>query len=551
MAYLNFFRLRDESVRLQHWIPCLLAFVLAGCGSNRGPQFSARDDAKGLIDDARSTLNDTLVEGFGTPNDLVAWTALPLDFGSFSGTVEAIGSTPGSAQVELKPTENSTLATESRLKNLEGAAIVVPGHKGVLRVGSYEIREVNSETIHQIQIIDENGENATVDLTKKNSFRVVADSEELKAKGLSIDSVIDAVAEKYEVVGGEDGGPLTVSAKGDAIPTRSDLDSLAVPLGKDDQTVGLGTLAEIKVAYVDIMVVGAGLQHGRDLYLRHCMHCHGVSGDANGPTAKYLNPLPRDYRDGITKFTSTKRGMSPNRLDLYRIVKLGVPSTYMPSFMLLPDDDVRSLVEYVRFLAMRGQIETQVLSALKGDFAIEDKDNSETLAAKKAAFVTYLKEDFLDMLTESTEIVTDGWASADDPDNVVMPTVARPVLAVGSDELKKSLEAGRKLFLDAKNKCSACHGEKGRGDGASTEDHVMVDGVPAKEPGYFDQWGNRVTPRNLTQGFFRGGRRPIDIYRRIRVGIKGTPMPAAPPELKDPDVWHLVNYVLSIPFEDK
>jgi hypothetical protein len=28
-------------------------------------------------------------------------------------------------------------------------------------------------------------------------------------------------------------------------------------------------------------------------------------------------------------------------------------------------------------------------------------------------------------------------------------------------------------------------------------------------------------------------------------------MPAAPPELKDPDVWHLVNYVLSIPFEDK
>ena len=58
--------------------------------------------------------------------------------------------------------------------------------------------------------------------------------------------------------------------------------------------------------------------------------------------------------------------------------------------------------------------------------------------------------------------------------------------------------------------------------------------------------------RNLTEGVFHGGDRPIDLYRRISVGIKGTPMPAAGPapgrkgELSPEDIWHVVNYVRSL-----
>ena len=36
----------------------------------------------------------------------------------------------------------------------------------------------------------------------------------------------------------------------------------------------------------------------------------------------------------------------------------GIPGTAMPSFALLPPDEVEALVEYVKYLSMRGQMET-------------------------------------------------------------------------------------------------------------------------------------------------------------------------------------------------
>ena len=52
--------------------------------------------------------------------------------------------------------------------------------------------------------------------------------------------------------------------------------------------------------------------------------------------------------------------------------------------------------------------------------------------------------------------------------------------------------------------------------------------------------------RNLMTGIFRGGNRPLDLYRRIKVGIGGTIMPEASPELSDDDIFDIVYYVLSI-----
>ena len=47
----------------------------------------------------------------------------------------------------------------------------------------------------------------------------------------------------------------------------------------------------------------------RGLYREHCAHCHGITGDGNGPTAAFLNPYPRDYRPGKFKFKSTPIGL--------------------------------------------------------------------------------------------------------------------------------------------------------------------------------------------------------------------------------------------------
>ncbi len=106
---------------------------------------------------------------------------------------------------------------------------------------------------------------------------------------------------------------------------------------------------------------GRTMRSGRELYMHHCMHCHGVTGDGNGPTAKYLSPLPRDYRQGIFKFISTTDAVKrPSRDDLTRTLRLGIPGTYMPSFAMLKDHEVKNIIEYVRWLSMRGEYEIQL-----------------------------------------------------------------------------------------------------------------------------------------------------------------------------------------------
>ena len=71
-----------------------------------------------------------------------------------------------------------------------------------------------------------------------------------------------------------------------------------------------------------------------------------------------------------------------------------------------------------------------------------------------------------------------------------------------------------------------------------------------------------IIPRNLRLGIYRGGRRPIDIYRRVFSGIYGSPMPGqgaeggiAGDEVPDDQaggsiprqaIWDIVNYVLTL-----
>ena len=56
--------------------------------------------------------------------------------------------------------------------------------------------------------------------------------------------------------------------------------------------------------------------------------------------------------------------------------------------------------------------------------------------------------------------------------------------------------------------------------------------------------------RNLHLGIYRGGRRPVDLYRRIYAGINGTPMPELRLALKPNEIWDLVNYVRSLPYQE-
>ncbi len=304
---------------------------------------------------------------------------------------------------------------------------------------------------------------------------------------------------------------------------------------------------------------GAVIMHGRILYAEHCQHCHGVSGDGNGPTATYLSPRPRDYRLGKFKFKSTGSSAKANRDDLSRIVEDGIPGTYMPSFKLLTSVENHAIVEYVRWLAMRGEIEFKLIQALKNDYSQEAVASVAASAQKSDASLSagdarkqvvaqmdeYLKGDWLEEFNDDTKFQAEQWKLAEEAEALVIPKMARV------DDTPESRARGRVLYLGAKAKCATCHGDSGLGDGSQT---LSVQKNPATnadyaEPGLFDDWGNPLKPRNLTNGIYRGGRRPLDIYRRIHAGISGTPMPAFGTVLKDEEIWDVVNYVMHIPFE--
>ncbi len=285
-------------------------------------------------------------------------------------------------------------------------------------------------------------------------------------------------------------------------------------------------------------------EHGnpRGLYREHCAHCHGVTGDGAGPTALFLNPYPRDFRPGVFKFTSTHQGGKPTDEDLRRTMVRGIPGTAMPSFALLPEEDLDALIEYVKYLSMRGESEQLIFPLV-----IDDEEE--------------LDEDIL--LEEVLEPVVGLWQSSTLPQFVVVPEEPRP------SDRAASIAAGRELFQGERG-CAKCHGPTGLGDGTERN---------------YDMWNNKklnldredvaarwslplqeLRPRNLRHGVYRGGRRPLDIYRRIYAGVKGTPMPAAGPPYGQParsdampegsknlssaQIWNLVDYVLSLPNEE-
>jgi mono/diheme cytochrome c family protein len=245
----------------------------------------------------------------------------------------------------------------------------------------------------------------------------------------------------------------------------------------------------------------AHLRQGAALYSRHCVPCHGVTGDGDGVVASYMVPRPRDYRRGIFKFTSTTYGSKPLREDLIRTVRRGIRGTSMPSFGLLAPGDLEALVDYVLVLTHRGELEGEMAEEALVSDSIEPQRVKEMIAT-----------------------VLDRWALA--RAKVVYPTTPMPEFTPAV------LEQGKKAFLTLT--CHQCHGEDGRGQ------------MPTNIG--MDAWGNPTKAADLTSGMLRGGTEPLDLFRHIDAGINGTPMPSHHDMLqKEPErIWHLVGYVLQI-----
>lgn len=127
------------------------------------------------------------------------------------------------------------------------------------------------------------------------------------------------------------------------------------------------------------------LATGKTAYANRCSGCHGLQGDGKGPSAKMLNPRPRDFTKGIFKFKSTPIGEMPTDEDLLNVINAGVPGTSMPSFILVSEAEKRSLVEYIKSFAQASwnrQNPEKVVPELKMPAQMFTK-KAELLAAAK------------------------------------------------------------------------------------------------------------------------------------------------------------------------
>ena len=76
--------------------------------------------------------------------------------------------------------------------------------------------------------------------------------------------------------------------------------------------------------------------HGKEVYERRCLGCHGKTGDGNGPAATFLfNQRPRNFNAAVFKFRLTKEPL-PTDGDLLRTITRGVRGTAMPAWYELP-----------------------------------------------------------------------------------------------------------------------------------------------------------------------------------------------------------------------
>ncbi|MCZ6690155.1 MAG: c-type cytochrome [Planctomycetota bacterium] len=206
------------------------------------------------------------------------------------------------------------------------------------------------------------------------------------------------------------------------------------------------------------------LEEGKQVYFQRCAFCHGLNGAGDGPVADGLDPRPRDFRDGLFKFRSTKSGELPKDEDLFRTIARGLPGTAMPAWQVpkktLSDEEVWQVLHYVKTL----------IDPAKG-LDPKDEDNNP-----------YLEEFQLDL--------------SDPP----QPTGEEPI------------HKGFKQYVI--NACWKCHGMAGRGDGPESGTHK-------------DDWEFPIQVADLQKPWrIKNGATAKDLRRTFLGGINGTVMPS-------------------------
>ena len=229
-------------------------------------------------------------------------------------------------------------------------------------------------------------------------------------------------------------------------------------------------------------------------YLQRCAACHGADGRGNGLAARHLYPRPRNLRSDPYRLVSTLNGV-PTSDDIRRVIEQGMPGTSMPAYPDLSADELQTLVADVERLRREGAREL-LASAQDGD----EPPSEEELDRE------------MDRRLEPGDIL-----------NV-------PPFPPADSAL---LEQGRQMYQQAN--CHHCHGRDGTGQ---------------SDLRLFNDDGSPILARDLVHEPMEGGSDAAALYKRLRLGMPGTPHPATSTAGED-ELIALVLYCQSLAAPDK
>jgi len=173
---------------------------------------------------------------------------------------------------------------------------------------------------------------------------------------------------------------------------------------------------------------------GKSLYLINCASCHGTDGRGDGPAAASINPKPRNYRTEQFKFGN-------DIVSIYNTLMKGSPGTSMPSFALLPPQELFAMAHYVRTMIPNPTPTTdEILAKLpESKPSGEAATPSAATSAPAPAPADTTPRIPIQLAMERMEVTA---------------TPARTATAVDKEM------PGAAIYV---NRCASCHGDRGEG----------------------------------------------------------------------------------------
>lgn len=238
------------------------------------------------------------------------------------------------------------------------------------------------------------------------------------------------------------------------------------------------------------------LTPGDRLYMDLCANCHGRTGDGLGISSRHLFPAPRSFRDEPIRIVSTVNRIASDQ-DLAKAIREGMGGVSMPAFPQLSDEQIEQIVAVVRLQQVDGLRNQYRRKMLEVGIESDDLDDNGTSGS---AIDLWIKQ---------------------------RSTPGEPLKIPEFDDRSVYTAANGQAAFD-RGACKQCHPASAEGGNELLK--------------FFDTLGRPVAIRNLVADRFRAGNSHEEIYKRVVLGIPGTPHPTIS-GLSESEIVDIVRYV--------